>query len=323
MPQYFFKFPKILKDKKILTDLTTRTKIRDRFIDNDDLYYFYDYQEGDTPEILASKYYGSPELHWIILITNNIFDHNFDCPMPYIVFKKYIEDKYKNNYGVSSLRTINGGINYPDGVYEKIPLTIKNSSDLNSVGSGINVTLTFTDGSLEGNPEIHRGGHKYDANTIFTVDSKYTGGYGQGLELGISGFMTGMEYAQSTIHPEFGYKKEIRVFDFSREDYEISSANNKLIVTSTPYVVLSRTFYQLDEESYYSLYEGADPHPAEIISTEVDGQIAYDSIRVPPITIFDYEQQLNESKRKIRILKKEYYDRVLREFVNLMSLTYA
>lgn len=323
MPQYFFKFPKLLKNNIILTDLTTRVNLREKFFDNDDLFYSYDYQDGDTPEILASKYYGSPELHWIILVTNNIFDHNFDCPMPLEVFTKYLNDKYKNTRSVSSLFVREGGINYVDGVYKDIPLQIKNPEELSSIGYGLRATIRVNSGRLVSPINLKTGGTDYDANTVFTVDNQYTGGYGSGAELLITGYRSGYEYAQSTVHPEYGYKKEIRIFDVLANDYEIASGNNKLIVTSEPNSILSQTYYQIDEDSYYSLYEGTDPHPAEYLNTQEDGLIGYDSIRVPPITIFQYEQRLNENKRKIKILKKEYYGRVLNEFLSLISKTYA
>ena len=43
---------------------------------------------GDTPEIIASKYYGDPEKHWIVLLANDIINPFFDFPLNYQEFEK-------------------------------------------------------------------------------------------------------------------------------------------------------------------------------------------------------------------------------------------
>jgi hypothetical protein len=62
----------------------------------DSIFHYYEYviKDTDTPEILAEKVYGTPEAHWLIMLTNGITDPQYDWPMPYNVFGKYIVDKY-------------------------------------------------------------------------------------------------------------------------------------------------------------------------------------------------------------------------------------
>lgn len=323
MPQYFFKYPKILKNNVLLTDLTTRIKIRDKYLDNDDLYYLYEMQDGDTPEILASKYYGSAELHWIILITNNIFDKDFDIPMPYGVFRKYIDDKYKDVNAVGGLTVENPGAGYTANSYfERVTLSITNENELTKKGQNILINLmTDSGGAIIGDPEVFRGGIGYDANTLFTInDSRFGTGTTQAI-LSINRFMDSFEYTQSTIQEGYGYKKEIRIIEKSNVDYEVNTAGY-LIITSEPSSVLSRTIYNIGENEYYNLYEGTDPHPAELITLDSGVQVLYDSIRIQPTTIYDYESILNDNKRYIKILKKEFYYQAVQEFVAYMAQTY-
>lgn len=57
-------------------------------------YYPYDIQEGETPEIIAFKYYGSPKYHWIILLANDMIDPHWDWPMDRNQFERYVTEKY-------------------------------------------------------------------------------------------------------------------------------------------------------------------------------------------------------------------------------------
>jgi hypothetical protein len=98
MPRYFNKFPKLLYTKNLNTSLVTNLLVRvdtiKNKLDNAALFYNYDIQEGDTPEIIASKYYNDSELHWVVLMFNDIYDPFYDWPMHYQQFQSYIISKY-------------------------------------------------------------------------------------------------------------------------------------------------------------------------------------------------------------------------------------
>lgn len=96
MSGYFTYYPTAVYQSKVITDLIVRTKIKDTWLGDPKLYYEYRYKDGDRPEHLAQKYYGDERLHWIILFTNNIFDSNWELPMTYEVFNRYINDKYND-----------------------------------------------------------------------------------------------------------------------------------------------------------------------------------------------------------------------------------
>ena len=81
---------------KIVTDLMKRVKIKDKVLNEFSLYDKYDVVSGDTPESIAFKHFGDPELHWVILLTNNITDAYYGWPMGYAEFETFIKDKYTN-----------------------------------------------------------------------------------------------------------------------------------------------------------------------------------------------------------------------------------
>jgi len=73
---YFNSFPVIPYDNegngnlKDVTNLLRRVAIRSKVSTNTAMFDTYDIKEGDTPEILADKFYDDPELHWVILLND-------------------------------------------------------------------------------------------------------------------------------------------------------------------------------------------------------------------------------------------------------------
>jgi len=97
--QYFKTLPKIITSNYnggaiILTNLMARANIITERLKNPLLYYTYDIQEGDTPEIVAHKYYGDSYRYWIVLFANEIINPQWDWPLSGSNFEKYIQDKY-------------------------------------------------------------------------------------------------------------------------------------------------------------------------------------------------------------------------------------
>lgn len=212
MAKFYSYFPTTTFGQKILTDLGVRIKIRDTWLNDPRIYYNYQYQDYDKPEHIALKYYGDEELHWIILLTNNIFDVNFDFPMNSRVFNSYIESKYK------------------------------------SQGALVN--------------------------------------------------KTGYEYALSTPDPIYRYQKRIRTISSSGETIQ---------------------YYVIDRKSYIALFEQSNPSSNKKILTD-EGYITYQvSRRYPEVTIYEREFDINEEKRLIRLLKKDYVEQAKREILSLVQ----
>ena len=99
---YFTNFEKGYYDlkgdgnQKLVTDLMTRVKVREKVIDEISLYDKYDVPSGERPEDTAFKHFGSAKYHWVILLTNNITDAYYDWPMSDQTFETFITDKYSN-----------------------------------------------------------------------------------------------------------------------------------------------------------------------------------------------------------------------------------
>ena len=99
---YFENFPIIPYDAtgtseyKAVTNILRRVGIRAKVKANTMLYDTYDVKNGETPESIAYKLYDDAELHWVILLINNITDRFHDWPMTEAQFLQYVNDKYTN-----------------------------------------------------------------------------------------------------------------------------------------------------------------------------------------------------------------------------------
>ena len=75
---YFAQFPLNIYDSvgdetyKLVTHLLKRVTIRAKVKANTLFFDTYDVREGETPEMIADKLYNDSELHWIVLMVNDI-----------------------------------------------------------------------------------------------------------------------------------------------------------------------------------------------------------------------------------------------------------
>lgn len=95
---YFEKFPlmtyELLGKESIVRDILRRCSFISEYKPYTDLFTAYTIVDGDTPQSLAIKFYDSPYLHWVILITNEIHNPYFDWPLNILDLEKFCKEKY-------------------------------------------------------------------------------------------------------------------------------------------------------------------------------------------------------------------------------------
>jgi hypothetical protein len=79
---------------KLLPDILRRVKIRSTINNSSMLFDSYDVRDGERPEDVAFKWFGDAELHWVILMTNNVTDRYYQWPMSQPQFSEFLTDKY-------------------------------------------------------------------------------------------------------------------------------------------------------------------------------------------------------------------------------------
>ena len=99
---YFNKFPNLYYDVKgnknyqVAVDILRRVRINSKAVEGS-LYGEYTLKDTDRPDTIAHKLYGDSELHWVILLFNEIHNPYYEWPMPYHEFMRYCENKYPGN----------------------------------------------------------------------------------------------------------------------------------------------------------------------------------------------------------------------------------
>jgi hypothetical protein len=156
--QYFDTLPKIINidsrgNSRVMTNLLARASVIPAILKDPLIYYSYDIQDGDTPEIIAFKYYGDSYRYWIILFVNELLDPQWDWPMSPVVLKKYLENKYLSTnvyttisyyekiitqYDSNTQTTTVNKVRINQSTYNNLPVTQTNYYNL-STGS---VTIT-------------------------------------------------------------------------------------------------------------------------------------------------------------------------------------
>ena len=103
---YFERFPNMLYDiknndnYKLLPDILKRVKQRNAIKSGQFIFDTYDVRNGEKPEDIAYKWFGDAQLHWVILMTNDVTDRYYGWPMNDAQFEEFIADKYSNPDGI-------------------------------------------------------------------------------------------------------------------------------------------------------------------------------------------------------------------------------
>lgn len=97
---FFDRFPLIRYDinkdgnRKLATDILTRIAFREQVQKQGLAFQDYYVEDGMTPELVAEDLYGDAELHWIVLMFNDMIDPFHDWPLSENQIEDYLDKKY-------------------------------------------------------------------------------------------------------------------------------------------------------------------------------------------------------------------------------------
>ena len=138
---YFTYFPSIsyINDPtdftKVITvkDITVRAKINEYFKNSALTSLPYEIQDGERPETLSHRIYDRTDLHWTILMFNEIHDPTFEWPLSSAELESKLQAKYKGY-----------ALYYPDSA--RIPNTFQ-LQDTTVLKGATTISQILTDGT--------------------------------------------------------------------------------------------------------------------------------------------------------------------------------
>lgn len=241
---YLDNFPRIdysisedLNITENVTNIFRRYDILREVLSNSTAYVLYEVDDGDTPEILAEKFYNDAGAGWIILYANKIMDPQFDWPLSENNFRKYVAEKYGS---VANAQTT---IHH----YEKIVET--------SVG-----------------------------------DQTYTRTYKVNKE----------RLTENSLDVPYTYFQPY--------------SNNYFLTADTALITTDNVYFTVDHSNHYSWDDTSLPEYYSYEAHDVDGSTVYLNTYGKAVTNYDYELEINDNKRYIKVIKAAYYDQIMYEF---------
>lgn len=229
---YFDKIPKIKYDinrslvnprYETVTNIFFRIRYIQEVLNNLSSYFTAELEDGETPEIIAEKVYGDAGAHWMITIANQIIDPQWEWPLDYDEFNKYLIGKY--------------------GSIENSQTTIHHYEMI--------VTSTLSPDNIVNERKYIVNGEKLTDNNMTVPYNYFTPAMGE------------------------------------------------------------------DTPGEFGLQPGSLALTQSVTNYNINGKTIKEVVRGQEVSNYDYESGLNEQRRLIKIVKKEYYQQILKEFNDL------
>jgi hypothetical protein len=125
---------------QVVTNISLRTTLSDEVKNNLSLYDEYDIKDGETPELVADKFYNNPLYHWIVLHYNDITDPRYGWPLDTNNLSRYVASKYNSVNAVHHYEDT-------DGNYVNANVILLSSSSFGNLTVGDAIVNNTNDGT--------------------------------------------------------------------------------------------------------------------------------------------------------------------------------
>lgn len=293
---YFKYLPKLLystsneiPNYKLVSNVLAKSTFITDILNNTSIYYPYDVQEDEKPEDVSYRFYKDVSKYWIVLLSNNIIDPQYDWVLSSRAFNDYINAKYSSlTLTLNPTETYLGDYINGEVVYQgnSIDSSSATATLINYNSTNKTMKIKFPDEVFANSANVS-GVTSTQSHKIISVASN-NDGYNWAVNT------TSHFIVTETKFNSYDQIKTINTHKVSANDYNHS--------TDTVFDA-NRTVETNSTESH----------------TLSDGTTLTIQTSSKPINHYDYELELNEAKRHIRIIRPEYIASIETEFIRIMS----
>ena len=280
MSGYFSKFPSVMYGNAVATNITTRLKMMIPTRDRIKVFHDYALQEGERPDTVAEHYYGDPYFAWLIYYANEIIDPYFEWPLSQQDFNKFVVKKYSSAVNATE-KILYYQVNWSTDE------SMLSTGAYNSLPAKLKSYWSPVLGYQQNIVSYQRAALDWTLDTNKVIELKLSA-------VDLAKFNVGNKITQSG-----GTSGVIRS------------------ITSTALVVNNIEGEFLDTLSISFNTKTGDVLPSVVV---INQPISNEEIPYwTPVSAYEYEEVLNESRKTIRLIDKSYLNQIELEMKALLT----
>lgn len=285
--RYFSQFPTISYANTIAKNILARVRIDKKFEDQVKNFYPYQLEPGDRPDVVAYGYYDDAYSDWMVYYANKIVDPYFEYYLDQNDFDTFIINKYSSIANAQS----------------QIYAYRNNWTADESVITEASYAVL--------SPNLK----KYWAPVI-----------------GYSGSVTGYERAKRDTSFSTNRIEQLTITLSGNTNFTVGEkaslkngavyvANGDVTFANTTTVIVQHVEGGFVANSSYTLTGNRSSANAVVTAQNLIQQNIPDTevLYYSTVSLYDYENELNESKRSIQLIDNRYSSTIERQFINLMG----
>lgn len=284
---FFNKLGSVNYNNEIVTNILTSVRFKDVVLKNNVNFYPYTVREGERPDSIAYHYYEDERYAWLVLLSNTIVDPYYEWPLSVNEFNDYIKKKY------------------------------------GSIETAIETTAFYRNNWYKDDSIITTAA--YDA--LPAVRKKYWSPI-----VGYNNSITSYERKKDDTILETNKVVEIRLNNttgLNVKDRVKQKTSGTLSATGTIQAVKESSVVVANITGEFAITSspvGSLLNDAETISktitatTTINTPIsANEAVYWEAVSVYDYENELNESRKTIKLIDRQYLKTIEDEMVELLS----
>lgn len=276
---YFNKIPTIIYNGQVAKNLLARAKLSDQTLNNKTAFYPYTMDENDRADTLSQHYYENSGYTWLIWMANNTIDPYYSMPLTEADFSNYMISKYGSE--AKAMRKI---------AFYRTTYNSEERISISAYSSLIPRFMKYYEPVLDVNGMVAGYKRKSDLDTTNTNRI--------------------VTLTLSTVNGNLTVGEEIQV---NGTNYGFVTLVDGTTVTCQH---VNGTF------SVGDTITGQDSGATATVTsaTTLVETIAFtDAAYWEPISAYDYERELNEDKKEVKLLDVRYKGQAESELKRLMS----